>query len=293
MLPDFDRVAVLTVWYEFRTCLTRTSQSDRSMICHMSKKKIRRRLDPREVFAYLTQCIKSSVLNPNGSRLAPTALVERWDNEDAASLGKGCGNHGETPCFFLSFLFIALSDVAILQPALEVAMSDRIVTHRLRQETSKHVILREQLLVQIPDLDCETLNDTLDGLTDLNEVLVAVVRSALDDEVLCEALSLRIKDMAARQRRLEDRALRKRDLARSAMIEAGIFRLSAPDFGASIGSSAPTLNVHDETVIPAAYWRPQPAKLDKVALLAALKLGTAIDGVVLAPPQARLTVRTK
>ncbi len=48
-----------------------------------------------------------------------------------------------------------------------------------------------------------------------------------------------------------------------------------------------------EDQIPAAYWKPQPSKLDKQGLLAALKSGTVIEGAALAAPQLQLSVRTK
>ena len=45
--------------------------------------------------------------------------------------------------------------------------------------------------------------------------------------------------------------------------------------------------------IPAAYWKPQPPKLDKITLLAAVKNGVAILGVALSPPRVQLSVRSK
>ena len=44
---------------------------------------------------------------------------------------------------------------------------------------------------------------------------------------------------------------------------------------------------------PAAYWKPQPSKLDKQGLIAALKAGVAIEGAGLGQPQLQLSVRTK
>lgn len=39
--------------------------------------------------------------------------------------------------------------------------------------------------------------------------------------------------------------------------------------------------VTDESAIPAAFWKPQPAKLDKAAVKAALKAGEAVAGAAL------------
>src|SRR5690349_18549947 len=92
----------------------------------------------------------------------------------------------------------------------------------LEAESYRYCQLRQQLLAEIPDLDAETLADTLEGITDLNEMLAEVIRSALEDEALAEGLSTRLKDMKARLERLSDRAERKRQLALSVMREAEI-----------------------------------------------------------------------
>ena len=57
----------------------------------------------------------------------------------------------------------------------------------LTGELSRHRAFRDRLLAEIPDLDNETLADTLEGLTDLREMLAEVIRSALEDEALLPA----------------------------------------------------------------------------------------------------------
>ena len=163
----------------------------------------------------------------------------------------------------------------------------------LQAELSKHKFIRDQLLSNIPNLDEETLADTLDGATDLKEVLTAVIRSALDDEAMAAGISTRLADLKARLDRFETRAKRKRQLALQAMAEAEMPKLIEPDFSASLKLGAPSVEIEAEDKIPAAYWKPQPAKLDKLGILAALKTGTEIDGAVLVAPKQQLTVRTK
>jgi Siphovirus Gp157 len=160
-------------------------------------------------------------------------------------------------------------------------------------ETAKHRLLRERLLAEVPDLDTEVLADTLEGLTDLREMLAAIIRSALDDDALATGLSTRLSEMKARLERFETCAQRKRELALKAMREAEITKLLEPDFTASLRHGAPTLEVVEESKIPAAYWKPQLPKLDRQGLLTALKGGTAIEGATLAPSQFQLSVRTK
>ena len=114
-------------------------------------------------------------------------------------------------------------------------------------------------------------------------MLAELIRSALEDEALASGLSTRLNDMKARLERLETRAGRKRQLALRVMGEADIQKLMQPDFTASLKQGAPTLDVVDEAKVPAAYWKPQPSKLDRQGLLSALKAGVAIDGVAIAP----------
>src|SRR5688572_16255528 len=82
----------------------------------------------------------------------------------------------------------------------------------LGAQLSRHKMLRSRLLAEIPDLDAETLADTLEGLTDLREMLAELIRSALEDEALAAGLSTRLSDMKVRLERFETRARRKRQL---------------------------------------------------------------------------------
>ena len=169
------------------------------------------------------------------------------------------------------------------------APSSQVLSHELM----RHRSFRASILAQIPDLDAETLADTLEGISDLNEMLAELIRSALEDEALASGLSTRLADMKARLERFETRAERKRHLALRVMGEADIQKLMQPDFTASLKQGAPTLEVIDEAKVPAAYWKPQPSKLDRQGLLSALKAGVAIEGVGIAAPQTQLSVRTR
>ena len=52
----------------------------------------------------------------------------------------------------------------------------------LALEISIYQALRNRLLSEWPQIDEETLADLLEGITDLHEMIAAVIRSALVDE---------------------------------------------------------------------------------------------------------------
>jgi hypothetical protein len=163
----------------------------------------------------------------------------------------------------------------------------------LSVETTKYLQLKERILLNYPHADEETLSDTLEGITDLHEMIAAVIRSALVDEALQAGLRTRLEEMRQRLARLEERGAKRRQLALDAMCEAGLKKLEQPDFTASARAGLPPLVVVADDVIPEPYWVPQPPKLDRQSLLADLKRGEVIPGAQLGNPKPSLAVRSK
>ena len=163
----------------------------------------------------------------------------------------------------------------------------------LATETSKYHRLRQRLLDAYPDADEDTISDTLEGITDLHEMIAAVIRSALVDEALQSGLRTRLADMRSRLSRLEERGAKKRQLALEAMSEAGLKKLEQPDFTASARAGLPALVVVEEDRIPDGYWVPQSPKIDRQSLLADLKRDVHIPGTELSNAKPILSVRTK
>lgn len=168
-----------------------------------------------------------------------------------------------------------------------------LMMHPLIRQVAHHQHLREKLAAEFPDADEETLIDTLEGMTNLHEMLAAVVRSRLDDLSLAAALRTRMADMQERFTRLEQRAEKKKEVVTSVMERAALKNLTEPDFTLSLRTITPPLVVVSEGQIPEAFWKPQPPKLDRQALLSALKGGREVPGVVLGNGGATISVRTK
>ena len=153
--------------------------------------------------------------------------------------------------------------------------------------------VRERIRALDPKLDEQTLVDTVEGLTDLHEILAAIVRAALADEALATGLKGRIAEMQERLERLQERAAKRRQVVKDTMVELDLKKLTAPDFSASIRPGMPALLVIDEAAVPSIYWEPREPRLDRQGLLAELKQGAEITGVTLSNPEPVLSVRTK
>ena len=165
--------------------------------------------------------------------------------------------------------------------------------HKLRKELAHHEYLLDRLRKDFPDADEETLADTASGESNLTDMIGVVVRSMLDDRAFATALRERKSDMQARLERLEQRAEKKRVLVIEVMERAGLKKLTEPDFTASLRAGRPPIVLIDEEAVPAEYWRPQPAKLDKHQLYSALRDGRDIPGAALANAEPTISVRTR
>ena len=169
-----------------------------------------------------------------------------------------------------------------------------MTTHDLlRTEIAHYQALAEQLRQDFADLDDETLADTLEGISDLPDLIQGLVRSSLADEGLIGALKTRLDDMAARRERLKTRFEKKRALVTWALGAAGIARLEAEDFSVCLRLGGPKLSVSDESRIPAGFFLAQPPKLDRAALALALKSGQPVPGATLVAGAPQIAVRTR
>lgn len=152
----------------------------------------------------------------------------------------------------------------------------------LSAATQDYILKRDELLRLYPELagDDQALLDTLDGETSLTEALIALLRSADDAEAHAAGIKLRAQELAERKVRLETRATTLRKVALNAMERAGIPKLVAPDFTASVSAARPIVVITDEALLPPAYVKTErsPKKAD---IAAALKSGQEVPGAAM------------
>ncbi len=167
------------------------------------------------------------------------------------------------------------------------------VSSVLSTEINSYLILAEQLKAQFGNLDEDTLADTLEGITQLPDLITQIVRSGLEDEVLYSALKQRMEEMQARLTRLKERHDKKRAMAAWALSHAQIPRIQAADFSLSLRPGSQRLEVQDEALVPPLFFVPQPPRLDRAGLSSALKRGEAVDGAILVQGEPTIQVRVR
>jgi hypothetical protein len=153
--------------------------------------------------------------------------------------------------------------------------------------------IRDRIRAHDPQIDEQTLADTVEGLIDLHEIVQAVIRAALADEAMAQGLKCRLADMQDRLDRLQDRAAKRRQIAKDVMVELDLRKLEAPDFTASIRPGLPALVVLNEDAVPKTYWEPGEPRLRRQILAADLKGGAEVEGATLSNPEPVLSVRTR
>ncbi len=99
--------------------------------------------------------------------------------------------------------------------------------------------------------------------------------------------------MQDRLNRLQDRASKRRQIAKDVMVELDLKKITAPDFTVFIRPGIPALMVINEDAVPPIYWEPGQPRLKRQLLAHELKEGTEIEGVALSNPEPVLSVRVR
>lgn len=152
--------------------------------------------------------------------------------------------------------------------------------HDLYRETEAAKILLAQIADIIGD-DEEAKADVVEGQTNLVEAIDLAVQQLVDDMAAIKGLNDYIEKLTARKERLQDRVAHFRTALASAMEQAGRKKIDHPAVTLSLRAVASSATVTDEAAIPSKFWKPSDPKLDKKAVLAALKAKEDVPGATL------------
>lgn len=140
------------------------------------------------------------------------------------------------------------------------------------------------------DDDDAALLDTLEGETDLQELIATALREAKRREAMSDAMRAIIADGQARKARHDHAADVIRAAVACAMQDAGLKKLELPDMTITMRAASPSVTVVNDAALPDWAWRIK-RELDRPAIKArAAELG---DAVVMSNGAPSLTIRTK
>lgn len=122
------------------------------------------------------------------------------------------------------------------------------------------------------ELDQKMIQDTMEGLDfEFEEKAEAYAKIIKTMEMDITGLDTEIQRMTKKKATIKNNIDRLKKSLENAMIATGKRKFKTPLFGFGIQKNPPSLNVLDETKIPAEFWIEQQPKLDKKAVLAYVK----------------------
>lgn len=163
-------------------------------------------------------------------------------------------------------------------------------THTLQQEASAARALKEALAL-VPNMDDETVRDTIEGETSLHEAIAAVLSDINEDEMLILGIGEMVKTLGARKARLETRIDARKAAIQKAMEIGEIKTLATPSGTLSLRNVPRALDVTDDKLIPFDYFVMQEPKLDRKRLKSDLQDGKEIPGCLLDNGSVTLSIR--
>ena len=169
----------------------------------------------------------------------------------------------------------------------------------MQSPLNKSVIIHNEMKRRIMatyslDEDDPFLIDSLDGESDLKELICKILLAAQETSALADGTDAYCDKIQARSSRLHERAKSFREAAKWAMQEAGIPKIEAPAFTASLRAGTQGVVITNEDDLPDKFVKIETKrKPDKNAIKEALKAGESLSCAYLSNPETVLTVRVR
>ena len=149
-------------------------------------------------------------------------------------------------------------------------------------------------MLEFPELaeDEDLRLDTLEGETNLFDVLAIIVDDIRNATTMQEAIDIRLRDLKFRLERYEQRERAWRKLAKQLMDVANLRKVTLTEATLSIRHGQPSVQIVDQSFLPDALWRIR--KEPNLSMIKdMLKSGKNVPGAVLNNSPDTLTILTK
>ncbi len=142
--------------------------------------------------------------------------------------------------------------------------------------------------------DEETYADTLDGETDVFDILDGEIAAMQSDEALAAAIKAREADLKTRRERIKMRAEAHRKNIKLVLSYAALAKAERPLATVSIRPGSLSVRIVDEAEIPSQLMREEVTRApDKAAIKAQIEAGETVPGAVMERGDDVLNVRVK
>lgn len=167
-------------------------------------------------------------------------------------------------------------------------MSD--VRHAIKDEAAAAAVLLANMRDVVGD-DEDAVAGLVEGETGLFEAIARAVNRLAEIDAHVDALTGLVKQYRDRQARLENQSELIRAAIGLAMSMTELKKLELPQATISRKPTPAKAIITEEADVPPTFFVPQPPKLDKKALLDALKSGQSVPGATLSNGSETIAIR--
>lgn len=165
------------------------------------------------------------------------------------------------------------------------------VDHLLHKHTRAAEVLKEQIR-EIAGEDVDLMRDMIEGETPIRDLIALGAEQNIIDAGLVKGITATMEALRQRKERIEQRIELRRVALLAAMQTAEIQKIETPAGTLSRKTVLPTALILEESEVPSQFWKPQDPKLDKKAVLDALKAGQTVPGAMLSNGGETIQIRT-
>lgn len=166
-------------------------------------------------------------------------------------------------------------------------MADR----RLQLETEAAQRLKDKLATVYGTDDADTVRDMVEAETSLHEAIARATLELAAVEGEKDGIEIAIAKLKERLTRHCRKAEGIREAIQAAMETAELASLKTPCATLSMRASPPRVEITDQALIPALFFKQPPPVLDKKAVADALKAKEAVPGCALSNQPPALSIR--